>query len=156
MFSRRCLSIFASKERMVSRGRSRRWRVGLERSGSAVWVSIQPWYDSLNRYCTYWSIDPRGQCAAWSGGKRKTRNRLGTLRTLAFTPFDSEWSGHTRVMGFLQGSVGIGLAGERLLVLVAESLGDLGRVALGADRASFTGGVGVGGVHFASVGRYSR
>lgn len=47
----------------------------------------------------------------------------------------------------MQGSVGIGLVGERLFVLMAGTLGDLGGVALGADRASLTGGVGVGCAH---------
>ena len=54
----------------------------------------------------------------------------------------------TRIVRLVQGSVRVSLAGERLFGLVAGTLGDLGRVALGADGASFTGGVGVGGAHF--------
>ena len=56
----------------------------------------------------------------------------------------------------MQGSVGIGLVGERLFVLMAGTLGDLGGVALGADRASLTGGVGVGGAHLDFVFWFGR
>lgn len=47
----------------------------------------------------------------------------------------------TRIVGLVQGSVRVSLAGERLFVLVTGTLGDLGGVALGADGASLTGRV---------------